>query len=198
MSDIKDSREYLRPYLADMAAVEKHILEAVERQSNDDGFKKLPQALQLVNRIESTLRGHVQTLESQLERFPGGGVAGAVKGTVTGVLGVFAGLYDKVRTETASRGLRDDYTALNLATVSYVMLHTSALALGEAATAELALKNLKDLTPLVMQLNEIIPEAVVRELAEQGKAFDASIVQRAVHSTQEAWSATAATAAAHV
>lgn len=198
MSDIKDSREYLRPYLADMAAVEKHILEAVERQAKDDGFKKLPQALQLVSRIEGTLRSHVQALESQLEKLPGGGVAGAVKGTVTGVLGVFAGLYDKVRSETASRGLRDDYTALNLAAVSYTMLHTSALALGEPATADLALRNLKDLAPLIMQLNEAIPEVVVRELVEQGKPFDASIVQRAVRSTQEAWSATAATVGAHV
>lgn len=198
MSDIKDSREYLRPYLADMAAVEKHILEAVERQVKDDDFKKLPQALQLVSRIESTLRGHVQTLESQLDKFPGGGVAGAVKGTVTGVLGAFAGLYDKVRSETASRGLRDDYTALNLAAVSYTMLHTSALALGESSTADLALRNLKDLAPLIMQLNEAIPEVVVRELVEQGKPFDASVVQRAARATQEAWSTTAATVGAHV
>jgi hypothetical protein len=198
MSDIKGSREYLRPYVADMAAVEKHILEAVERQSSDDDFKKIPPAQQLVTRIASTLRSHVQALGNHLERFPGGGVAGAVKGTVTGVLGVFAGLYDKVRSETASRGLRDDYTALNLASISYVMLHTSALALNEATTAELALRHLKDLAPLIMQLNEVIPEVVVRELAQEGKTYDASIVQRAVRATQDAWSTTAATASAHV
>lgn len=196
MSDIKNTREHLRPYVADMAAVEKHILEAVERQTKDESFQKLPQAQQLVNRLETTLRNHVQGLEKHLEQFPAGSAAGAVKGAVTGVLGVFAGLYDKVRTEAASRGLRDDYTALNLASVSYVMLHTSALALNEPATAQLALSNLKDLTPLVMQLNEAIPEVVVRELAEEGKAYDASVVQRAVRATQEAWSTTAT--AAHV
>ncbi len=193
MSDIKDTREYLRPYVADMAAVEKHILEAVERQTKDEDFQKLPQAQQLVNRLETTLRNHVQTLEGHLAQFPAGSAAGAVKGAVTGVLGAFAGLYDKVRSEAASRGLRDDYTALNLASISYTMLHTSALALNETATAELALRNLKELTPLIMQLTEVLPEVVVRELAEEGKAYDASIVQRAVRATQEAWSTTAAT-----
>jgi ferritin-like metal-binding protein YciE len=193
MSDIKDTREYLRPYVADMAAVEKHILEAVERQTKDEDFQKLPQAQQLVNRLETTLRNHVQTLEGHLAQFPAGGAAGAVKGAVTGVLGAFAGLYDKVRAEAASRGLRDDYTALNLASISYTMLHTSALALNETATAELALRNLKELTPLIMQLTEVLPEVVVRELAEEGKTYDASIVQRAIRATQEAWSTTAAT-----
>jgi hypothetical protein len=33
---MKDNREALRPYIADMVAVEKHILEAVERQRDDD------------------------------------------------------------------------------------------------------------------------------------------------------------------
>jgi hypothetical protein len=42
---MKDNREALRPYIADMAGVEKHILEAVERQRNDDDIKQLPDAL---------------------------------------------------------------------------------------------------------------------------------------------------------
>ena len=40
---MKDNRESLRPYVADMAAVEKHILEAVERQREDDGIKEFPE-----------------------------------------------------------------------------------------------------------------------------------------------------------
>jgi hypothetical protein len=187
MANKNDSREDLRPYVADMSAVITHIQQAVDRQCNDDDFKKVPQAFDVVTKLNTILTRQAQTLNSHLEKFPGGGVSGAVKNTVTGVLGVFAGLYDKVRTETASRGLRDDYTALNLAAISYTMLHTSGLALGENATADLALRGLKELTPLIMQITEVIPYAVVRELTEEGKSYDASLVQRAVRDTQEAW-----------
>lgn len=186
---MKDSREILRPYLADMSAVITHIQEAVERQCNDDDFKKVPQVLNLVTQLDTVLRRQMQQLDSHLESFPGGGVSGAVKNTVTGVLGVFAGLYDKVRTETASRGLRDDYTALNLAAISYTMLHTSALTLGESTTADLALRNLRELTPLILQIVEVVPYAVVSELAKEGKTADATVVQRVIRETQEAWAA---------
>lgn len=191
MANKNDSREDLRPYVADMSAVITHIQQAVDRQCGDDDFKKVPQAFDLVTRLNTVLSRQMQALNSHLEKFPGGGVSGAVKNTVTGVLGVFAGLYDKVRSETASRGLRDDYTALNLAAISYTMLHTSALALNESATSALALQGLKELTPLIMQIAEVIPYAVVRELTDEGKSYDASVVQRAIRDTQEAWAAPA-------
>lgn len=186
---MKDNRETLRPYIADMGAVVKHIQEAVARQQNDDDFKKIPQALDVVNRLDTILKRQTQQLESHLEKFPAGGMAGAVKSTVTGVLGAVAGVYDKVRSETVSRGLRDDYTALNLAAISYTMLHTSALALSESTTADLALRGLKELTPLIMQIVEVVPHAVVTELSKDGKTADASVVQRAIRETQEAWAA---------
>ncbi len=132
----KDNREALRPYVADMAAVEKHILEAIERQRKDDDIQQFPDAAQWVGRVEGVLRRHVDNLDSHLKNFDGGGVAGTVKEALTGVLGTVAGLYDKVRKDTASRALRDDYTALSLAAISYTMLHTTALGLSQGTTAE--------------------------------------------------------------
>src|SRR5215208_3228145 len=182
---MSDRHDNLRPYVADMSAVERHILEAVERQLGDDSTKSFPEALQLLRRVEGALNRHVQALESHLKSFDGGSLAGTVKETVTGVLGVFAGLYDKVRKEQVSRMLRDDYTALNLAAISCTMLHTTALANREQATADLALRHLRDLAPLIMEINEVIPQVVVRELTEEGKAYDASLAQRAARDTQE-------------
>ena len=189
---MKDAREILRPYVADMAAVQKHILEVVERQRNDDDVKKSPQALQLVSRLETTLRSQTASLEQHLTTFEGGSVSGAVKETVTGVLGALAGLYDKIRKDTVSRMLRDDYTALSLSSISLTMLHTTALGVTHAATADLALRFLKELTPFVMELAEVIPHVVLRELAEDGRVFDAAVAQKAVSNTQEAWSAASA------
>lgn len=195
---MKDNREEIRPYVADMAAVERHILEALERQHNDDAFKDFPNALGLVGRLEGLLKTHVENLETHLGSLPGGGVAAAVKETVTGVLGGLAGIYDKVRKDKVSRALRDDYTALSLATVSYTMLHSTALGLRQGMTAEIALRNLKELTPYIMELSQIIPQVVLKELSFEGYDIDFSLAPQAVRNTQEAWSPETTTANAPV
>jgi len=182
-----DNREALRPYIADMLAVEKHIVEALERQQKDDDIKQFPNAAQLVNRSLEVLRGHVQTLDSHLQGFDGGGTAGAVKGAVTGVMGAIAGVYDKIRKDTASRALRDDYTALSLATISYTMLHATALGLRQGATADLALRHLQSLTPLIMELSEIIPSIVLKELSFEAYEIETGLAQQAVRNTQQTW-----------
>ena len=185
---MKDNREALRPYLADMSAVEKHILEAVERQRNDDDIKQFPEALQLVGRLENTLKSHVESLNSQLEGYPGGSAAGAVKQAVTGVLGAIAGVYDKVRKDTASRALRDDYTALSLSSISYAMLHTTALGLSQGTVAELAKSHLTEINSLIMELGLAIPRVVLKELSFEGYSIDTGAADLAVKNLEETWS----------
>jgi ferritin-like metal-binding protein YciE len=195
---MKDNREEIRPYVADMAAVERHILEALERQHKDDTFKDYPQALGLIDRLAGLLKTHVENLETHLDSLPGGGVAAAVKETVTGVLGGLAGVYDKVRKDKVSRALRDDYTALSLAVISYTMLHSTALGLRQGTTAEIALRNLKELTPILIELSQIIPAVVLKELSFEGYDIDFSLSPQAVRDTQEAWSRESTTANAPV
>ncbi|HEX4499030.1 MAG TPA: hypothetical protein VIE43_25360 [Thermoanaerobaculia bacterium] len=189
---MKDNKEALQTYVADMVAVEKHILEAVERQRNDDDVKQFPEALQLVGRLETTLKGHVEALNRQL---PGesGGAGGVVKQAVTGVLGAIAGLYDKVRKDTASRALRDDYTALSLASVSYGMLHTTALGLSQGTVAELAKTHLEEINGLIMDLALALPKVVLKELSFEGYTVDAGAADRAVKNLKESWSHNAQT-----
>ena len=188
---MKDNKEALRPYVADMVAVEKHILEAVERQRNDDDIKQFPDALQLVGRLETTLKSHVQALDAHVQKFAGGGAASAVKEAVTGVLGAIAGLYDKVRKDTASRALRDDYTALSLASVSYGMLHATALGLSQGPTAELAKSHLTELNTLIMDLGLLLPRIVLKELAFEGYTVDTGAADQAVKNLEETWRSSA-------
>jgi len=184
---MKDNREALRPYIADMAAVEKHIVEAVERQREDDDVKQFPEALQLVTRIESTLKNHVQSLETHLQDYAGGGVAGTLKEAVTGVLGAIAGVYDKVRKDTASRALRDDYTALSLASVSYGMLHTTALGLSQGTVAEVARQHLEEINSIIMDLGLALPRVVLKELSFEGYPIETGVADRAVSNLRESW-----------
>ncbi|MBV9127450.1 MAG: hypothetical protein JO117_05115 [Verrucomicrobia bacterium] len=175
----------LRQYVNDMHALDKHILEALERQRDDERVKADPQARELIAQATALFQRHHDAMHSEAERL-GGTVGSAVKEAITGVLGVFAGLYDKVRQDPVSRMLRDDYVAFNMASVSYTMLHTTALAFGDSPLANLTLQHLKELAPLIIRINEIVPNVVASELRDEPGA-NAAVAGQAVQNTQAAW-----------
>jgi hypothetical protein len=179
--------ETLQKYVSDMVALEDHIESAVKHQTSDDKLEKHnAEAVRLIYRIEQTNKTHKEALKRHLEAI-GGDSATGIKEMATDVLGNLAGLYDKVRTQAVSKMLRDDYTALNLAAMGYTMLHTTGLALRDQATADLALRHLRDYTDVVMTINEIIPQVVVEDLRTDVEMVNESSVQQARQNTQNAW-----------
>ncbi len=192
---MKDNQEILRQYVSDMMSVEKHTLEALERQTGDRRVMEYKDAHELLMRIQATLRNHVTALDIYLASVPPVQTSKAenaeamIKKAATGAMGTIAGLYSRLRTDDPiSRNLRDDYTSLSLAAISYTMLHTTAHALHDTRVADLALAHLNDITPFVAALSRIIPHVVARELAVEGKALDVAVGQEAVDNTQKAWS----------
>jgi hypothetical protein len=179
--------ELLVGYMNDMLAVERELHAVFRRQKEDERVKRYPDTAALLSRIEDTIDHHLESLGRGLEIL--GGDESMLKKAVGAVLGVAGGLYDKVRPDDkVSRMLRDDNTALTFASVCYQMLHTTALAKKDQATADLALANLKDYTPLVMELADELPRLLVRELADEGKVpADESAAEQAVRNTREAW-----------
>jgi len=103
-------------------------------------------------------------------------------------LGAVAGLYDHLREEPVSRMVRDDLAALNFTVACYQMLHTTALAMHDQALADVALQHLKDFTPLIWTLSQVLPSVVVSELAAENQiTIDASVAAEAVESQKKAW-----------
>lgn len=178
--------ETLKKYVGDMLAVDKHILEAIERQTKDKKFQSQPEAAQFVDAVQALLQSFIAENEGFLNRM-GGQPAAPLKKAATGVLGVGAGIIDKVRPDAVSEGLRDDYTALNLAAVGYSMLHTTGLALKDMPTAELAQKHLTGLAPMIMRINQILPPIVARELQDEGEVVDTGAGTLAVEHINKAW-----------
>lgn len=181
-----ERQDTLQPYVSDMLAVERHLLPAFENQSKDDRYARYPQARQLVNKIEATIHSHINGLENDLERL-GGDAASPVKSALTAALGLAASAIENLRTNPVSKNLRDDYTALGLAAVSYTMLHTTGQALMDQQTADLAANYLKDYTPLIAEIGEVIPEVVVSELRDETELLNPGAAVEAVRRTQEAW-----------
>ena len=183
---MSERQDTLQQYVSDMLAVERHILPALENQSKDDRYAKYPEARRVVTKIEATIRSHIDGLEQHLRKL-GGDPASPIKSAVTAALGVAATMIEKVRTDPVSKNLRDDYTVLNLAAVSYTMLHTTGQALQDQATADLAVNFLRDYTPLIAEINEVVPEVVVHELRDETELLDVDAAKHAAKRTQEAW-----------
>jgi len=189
----QDKRQgLLKQYNEDMLTLNKQIYEAVRRQREDENLKKQGEAHQLIIRLEEIQARHISELGQHLQRL-GGSTAPTVKAVVSSALGALTGMYEKVRSDTAPKMLRDDYTACCLAAVSYTMLHTTAMALHEPATAELALRHLNALTPAITEISRILPSIVAYDLLDDEDIdVDTTVASESMRLTQQAWEAHAA------
>jgi hypothetical protein len=187
---MNDKRKAIRKQTADLLAAEEHILEAIEQQRDDDDLRRHTRVNELVIRIERVLERHTEALEDLLEDYGGDDdLEAKVKKAVSEVFGAAAGLYDRLRDTKLSRVLRDNYTALSLAAMSYTMFHTFGLAVHEEKIARLAEQHLKDLTPLLVEISQVLPDVVAKEMAEEYDfPVDATVAAQATENTQRAWS----------
>ncbi len=182
-----DRESEIRKHVSDMLAVEEHFLEAVERQRQDERVREHLEANKLLIELERVLRSHTAALKQLTDDYGAGGES-LVKRAVTEALGFMAGLYDKVRDYPVSRMFRDDYAALSLAAMSYTALHAFGLAIRESRIADLALKHLEEITPLVVEVSRILPQLVVSEVGDRlDQQIDATAIQAAVRNTHRAW-----------
>ena len=77
---------------------------------------------------------------------------------------------------------------LNFAVACYQMLHTTALAMHDQPLADTALRHIKDFTPQIMDLSEVLPGAVISDLERERKVTaDDSVAEEARKNTRAAW-----------
>jgi hypothetical protein len=181
-----DDRHTIATYVGDMLALERHIRGPLDRQINDDETARFPDAASITVRIRSLVEDHERALDAQLEALGGDGASG-VKSAWSQVLSVGAAAIGGSRKSKVSKSLRDDYTALGLATISYTMLHTTALGLGDDLTAALAKRHLDDYAPIVMEISRAIPGVVLQELRDDGEDVRVTAAELAERNTQASW-----------
>jgi ferritin-like metal-binding protein YciE len=186
----RDKNTAINSYITDMISLEDHIEKALKGQVND--LKDYPDFGNEVRQILRLVEHHLSDLRALADRRKAGGVAETVKRAGAAVAGVAAGVIDMIRTEGLPKDLRDDYTALSLATISYAMLYTTATALGEREVAELAQQHLRDYAGAVNRLNTLVPASVVRFLSQEGLAVQESVVPEVGRVLKAAWEGEAA------
>lgn len=179
--------ETIDSYITDMLALEKHIQTAVSGQIGDlDEHSEFKGPL---IRIQTTCETHVHALEALTARREQnlGGMSKVVKKAVSSVLGLGAAAIDFIRTEKLPKDLRDDYTAISLSYIGYLMLHTTALTLHDAEVADLARNSLGEYAETMMALQRIIPAATVAFLASEGLDVDASVLPTIEETVSNSW-----------
>ena len=178
----------IRDNLTDVVGVEQTILQRVERQLRDERVKKYDQAFEMFEKIKTVLALQTGELEAHLSTIDGG-FETKLKKTASSLAGSVAYIYDKFRTnEPVSRSLRDFYTLLNHAVISYEMLHTIVLAFNEDDIADMGRRHMAELAQLVVELSEVIPFVLASELADELTIKgEQSVAQQAVVQYREAW-----------
>jgi ferritin-like metal-binding protein YciE len=185
--DDHDERHTVATYLSDMLALEQHIGAPIESQLGSSDHKENAEAMRIVQTIRSVSTSHITALEAQLKAAGGSG-AHPIKSAWAQLLGGSAAALNNVRKTKVSKSLRDDYTALSLAAISYTMLHATAAGLGDGSTAALAKRHLEDITPIIVEISKTIPAVVLQELADDGENVSITAAQLTEDATGEAWS----------
>ena len=174
-------------YVTDMSALEEHLEKAIAGQLadiEDDAATALA-----LREVHGTIQRHIASLDALAERRKeaGQGLAENIKKAASAVLGAGAAAIDFVRTEKLPKNLRDDYTAVSMACIGYVMLHTTALSLGDTEVADLAHRHLKEHAKSVMVLHNAIPAVVIRFLQEEGLPASSDVLPVVATNIESVW-----------
>jgi hypothetical protein len=181
-----DERHSLQAYVGDLLALIKHIEVPIDRQLAIGDSANYSEALAIVSDVKSVTAAQRTALEAELSRLGGSGAAG-FKSAWSALLGAGAAAIDSVRKTKVSKNLRDDYTALSLASISYTMLHATATGLGEESVAALAQRGLEQITPIIVRISKTIPAVVLQELRDDGESVRVSAAELSTKLTHQAW-----------
>ena len=188
----RDKNEAINSYITDMLSLEEHIEKALRGQLED--LEDYPDLIGDLKQIHRKVEHHISDLRELSQRRNARTPADALKRVGSALLGFGAAAVDLVRNEGLPKNLRDDYTAFSLATVGYVMLKTTALALDDREVGDLAHQHFSDYAESVTLLHNVVPGAVIRFLREEGLPVREDVLPEISRTIEKVWHAQSAQA----
>ncbi|HQH26691.1 MAG TPA: hypothetical protein PLP17_04780 [Oligoflexia bacterium] len=183
---MKKLEDILGNYLYAQLAFEESLYKEVEDQLSLLDESKFADVKKLLHLVQDVLETQFSRLNDSIERIS----KGALQDTDAKHLDdlrLLNGLNIKIRRKTVSEMLRNDYTALNLAAMGNILLHTAALAAEAKEVADVALEHLTNLTPFISQMNELVPKVVARELSQDFPKVRRAVGAVAARNARRAW-----------
>jgi hypothetical protein len=188
----RDKNEAINSYITDMLSLEEHIEKALRGQLED--LKDYPAVIGDLKQIHRKVEHHISDLRELSQRRNARTPADALKRVGSALLGFGAAAVDLVRSEGLAKNLRDDYAAFSLATIGYIMLKTTALALDDGEVGDLAHQHFSDYAESVTLLHNVVPGAVIRFLREEGLPVREDVLPEISRTIEKVWHAQSAQA----
>jgi hypothetical protein len=183
---MSSQNQILIQHIHEQIALEEQLCKIIEKQISEINEPNYIDAKNLLIRAFKTLESQFAPLNSILDKLEDASSIDIFKTESNGI--EMKNLLDpEQKNSIISRILRDDYSALNLITMSNTLLHTTALALESKEVAELALQHIKNLAPVVIKIGQMVPDVVTRELKIKSPLIDLNIAKTALKNTQQAW-----------
>ncbi len=182
----EDDRHTIATYVSDMLALEKHMGAPIKAQTKSQDHQAYTEAADVFQKLMTTSNRHVDMLEKRLAAVGGSSQSG-LKQAWASLVGGGAAAVTGARKSKVSKSLRDDYTALSLATISYTMLHATASGLGDTTTAALAKSAMDDYAPLIIEISRKMPSVVLQELVDDGESVDPNAAEITQKASQDTW-----------
>eukprot|EP01111_Echinosteliopsis_oligospora_P010235 TRINITY_DN314_c0_g1_i1.p1 TRINITY_DN314_c0_g1~~TRINITY_DN314_c0_g1_i1.p1 ORF type:complete len:190 (+),score=48.75 TRINITY_DN314_c0_g1_i1:112-681(+) len=175
----------LATYVGDMHALTIHIQEPFERQLTLT--KDIPEAHNVVEALVKACKDQIPILAARLEKFGNYEklLSDKIKSAVSLLFGYGAAVIDSLRPLAASKALRDSYTAIHLVICGYMMLYSTATALKDTETAQLAEKYVGEWNLLGQRVMNVIPLLALKDLADDGLAIDVHAENDKVHNNKK-------------
>ncbi|MEP7380671.1 MAG: hypothetical protein ABI910_03240 [Gemmatimonadota bacterium] len=183
----QDSKALITGYITDMEALEEHIAKALAGQVED--LEAEDPSIVPLRAIQQRCESHQQLLEALADRRKqtGQGISETIKKAGSAILGAGAAAVDFVRTEKVPKNLRDNYTAVSMACIGYVMLHTTALSMSDNEVADVARELLAEHAKSVMLLHNLVPGAVIRFLQHEGYPARNEVLGQIAETIESVW-----------
>jgi len=174
------------PWVQDAVSTEHFVRKCTEELLDNPSLTKDAEASLLVRRIHERAGRHIEQIEalrSQQDEGPS-----ALRHTVAEGLGAALGWMERIPNRGLVRVVRDVYVALNYAAAGYHVLYTRAMLLERPAAARLALAHLRDYTPAIRRLSQLLAWASAIELPLE-HWHDSGSMKEIVATLFESWSA---------
>jgi hypothetical protein len=184
---MENQNDIVNLYVSKQIALEEHLFKIIEDQISEINELEYNDAKVLLKKTSQILEYNFISLNEQLDKIERDTFCSRKKTVERNQKTLQKESPTEQENKRTSRILREVYSTLNLITISNTQLHTTALALDSVDVANLALKNLKTLAPLVVLIGELIPDIVTRELYSVIPTIDLSVAQRALVNTKLAW-----------
>lgn len=184
---MKKLNDFLTQHVSEQIGLEEHLCKIIDQQIAEIKDTEFADAKDLLVKTREVLENHFIPLNKVLDGLERNAVCDLEKSVSSNGKGILQQSDLDQRKNSISIILRDDYSALSLITIGNTLLHTTALALGCQEVADIALKHLQNLAPLVVRIGKLLPQVVARELRTAVSTVDLSIAEIALKNTQLVW-----------